>query len=60
MNETEQFGSSRREKLDDLLLPMLPAGLSEQQKHDKVKNLLTEMSLKDHTVICEWRGPGAL
>lgn len=56
----QQFGSASRENLDNLLKPMLPAGLTDQQKRDKVKNLLTEMRSKDEAVICEGRGPAAV
>lgn len=59
MNDVK-FGSSKRENLDKLLLPMQPAGLSEQQKRDRVKNPLTEMRVKDQTIICEGRGPAAI
>lgn len=54
------FEGSKRENLDNLLLPMLPAGLKEKQKRDKVKNLLTEMRVKDQTVSCIGRGPAAV
>lgn len=60
LTHLQQFGSANRENLDNLLTPMLPAGLTEKQKRDKVKNLLTEMRSRDETVICEGRGPAAL
>ena len=60
LTHLQQFGSGSRENLDNLLKPMLPAGLTAQQKRDKVKNLLTEMRSKDKTVICEGRGPAAV
>lgn len=55
-----QFDGSKRENLDNLLLPMLPAGLTEKQKRDKVKNLLTEIRVKDQTVSHEDQGPAAV
>lgn len=60
LSHLKQFGSGSRENLDNLLMPMLPAGLAEKQKHDRVKNLLTEMRSRDETVICEGRGLAAL
>jgi len=54
-----KFGTASREKLDTLLMDMLPAGLGEQQKRNKVKNLLTEMRALDRSIICEGRGPAA-
>lgn len=60
LTHLQQFGSGSRENLDNLLQPMLPAGLTGKQKSDKVKNLLTEMRSKDETVICEGRGPAAV
>ncbi len=60
LSQLRQFEGSKRENLDNLLLPMLPAGLTEKQKRDKVKNLLTEMRVKDQTVSCIGRGPAAV
>lgn len=60
LSQLRQFDGSKRENLDNLLLPMLPAGLTEKQKRDKVKNLLTEMRVKDQTVSCIGRGPAAV
>lgn len=54
-----QFKTTTREKLDALLVPMLPVGLSAEQKRNKVKNLLTEMRTKDHLITCEGKGPKA-
>lgn len=60
LNHLEQFESATREKFDALLMPMLPSGLTEKQKRDRVKNLLSEMRNKDKTITCEGRGPGAV
>lgn len=60
LSHLRQFQPTSREDLDNLLMPMLPAGLTEQQKRDKVKNLLTEMRAKDGTVYSEGRGPAAV
>ena len=60
LSHLRQFAPTSREDLDNLLIPMLPAGLTEQQKRDKVKNLLSEMRAKDGTICCEGRGPAAV
>lgn len=54
-----KFGTATREKLDSLLMDMLPKGLTEKQKRDKVKNLLTEMRATDGQILCEGKGPAA-
>lgn len=60
LSHLQKFHSSSREKLDNLLVPMLPTGLTDKQKRDKVKNLLTEMRAKDQSLICDGRGPAAV
>ncbi|MGO9545725.1 MAG: RNA-binding domain-containing protein [Rhodomicrobium sp.] len=55
-----RFGTATRPKLDDLILPMLPSGLSNEQKVSRVKNLLLEMRTKDQSIVSEGRGPGAI
>lgn len=60
LSHLQQFQTSSRENLDNLLIPMLPAGLTNQQKRDKVKNLLTEMRARDLSVYSEGRGPAAV
>lgn len=54
-----RFGDASRENLNSLLMPILPSGLSEQQKRNKVMNLLTEMRANDQTVHCIGKGPAA-
>ncbi|MGE5502208.1 MAG: RNA-binding domain-containing protein [Ignavibacteriales bacterium] len=54
-----KFGTATREKLDSLLMDMLPQGLTAKQKRNKVTNLLTEMRARDGTIICEGKGPAA-
>lgn len=39
----KKFGKISREKIEELIMPMLAADLTEKQKRDKVKNLLSEM-----------------
>ena len=38
-----KFGPASRKDIDDLLLPLLSSILTDQQKRDKVKNLLTKL-----------------
>ena len=59
LDHLAEFGTATREKLDGLLMDMLPAGLTDDQKRNKVKNLLTEMRATDGTIICEGKGPAA-
>jgi ATP-dependent DNA helicase RecG len=59
LDHLERFGEATRNKLEALLLPMLAAGLSDRQKRDRVKNLLSEMRSKDGSIISEGFGPGA-
>ncbi|MDB5096421.1 MAG: transcriptional regulator [Cyanobacteria bacterium RYN_339] len=55
----QRFPAATRRKLDDLLGPLLPDGLSPEQKENKVKNLLAEMQVDDGTVTVDGKGPGA-
>ncbi|MBF0159943.1 MAG: putative DNA binding domain-containing protein [Magnetococcales bacterium] len=59
LDHLTEFGSASRAKLDNLLVDMLPAGLTTQQKRNKVINLLMEMRIKDQSIICEGRGLAA-
>ena len=54
-----KFGEANRENLNSLLIPMLPTGLTDEQKRNKVMNLLTEMRATDHSILCEGKGPAA-
>lgn len=54
-----KFGTATRDKLDSLLIDMLPKGLTDKQKRDKVKNLLTEMRATDGLILCQGKGPTA-
>ena len=58
LDHMERFGEATRAKLDDLLLPMMAAGLSDKQKRDRVKNLLSEMRTKDGSIVSNGFGPG--
>lgn len=55
----DRFATATRPDLDNLLIPMMPAHLSETQGRNRVKNLLSEMSSKDGTIVSEGKGPGA-
>ncbi len=56
----DRFKSVSKAKLEELLTPTMASDLSEKQKQDRVKNLLSEMSSKDHSIKSEGRGPGAV
>jgi ATP-dependent DNA helicase RecG len=43
LSHLKTFGGVTRDKLDELIVPMLPKSLTEKQKSDRVKNLLSEM-----------------
>lgn len=59
LDHLAKFGTATREKLNTLLLDMQPQGLTDKQKRDKVKNLLTEMRSKDGLIVCDGKGPAA-
>lgn len=54
-----KFGQATRENLNDILMQVLPVGLSDEQKRHKVMNLLAEMRKTDGSVLCEGKGPAA-
>lgn len=54
-----KFGEASRESLNNLLIPGLPTGLTDEQKRNKVMNLLTDMRAKDRSILCEGKGPAA-
>lgn len=56
----DRFTTATRTKLEDLLIPMMPASLSDRQKRNRVKNLLSEMSGKDQEIVSNGKGPGAV
>ncbi|MFC5300889.1 RNA-binding domain-containing protein [Azospira restricta] len=60
LSHLRQFQPISRKKLADLLIPMLPDGLTDQQKIDRVRNLLAEMRARDGTVCSEGKGPTAV
>lgn len=46
----KEFGPASRKEIDRLLLEKLPDILSQQQKENKIRNLLQEMSKKDKSI----------
>lgn len=56
IEQIREFGPSTREQLEDLLFQVLPKGLDEVKKRNRVINLLTEMRSKDLTVISQRHG----
>jgi len=57
LQHLREFGPAPRVRLEELLFEMLPAGLTEKKKRNKVKNLLTEMRAKDKTIKRIGKGP---
>ncbi|HKD25968.1 MAG TPA: hypothetical protein VKC66_08605, partial [Xanthobacteraceae bacterium] len=56
-----KFGPASPEQINKMLLPKLPSILDEQQRKDKVRNLLQEMSKKDASIRnIGKRGKGAI
>ena len=58
ISHLRSFGPTPRQQVEELLLPKLPEILTDQQKRDKVKNLLTEMR-KLGILKSNGLGPGA-
>jgi ATP-dependent DNA helicase RecG len=56
----DRFGKASREEIDQALLAALPSGLSAVQKANRIKNLLSEMSSVDGTIVANRRGVGAV
>jgi len=56
----DRFGKATREDIEQALLEAMPAGLTAQQKANRVKNLLSEMSNKDKAIVANRRGVGAV
>lgn len=52
LQHIREFGPTPRAQFEELLFSMLPAVLSNEKKRNKVKNLLTEMRMKDKSVSC--------
>ncbi|MHB8165812.1 MAG: ATP-binding protein, partial [Sulfuricella sp.] len=59
ISHLKSFGPTPRQQIEELLLPKLPEVLTDQQKRDKVKNLLTEMR-KLGVLKSNGLGPGAV
>lgn len=57
----DEFGPATPEQINQLLLSRLPRALGEQQKKDKVRNLLQEMAKEDRSIRnIGKRGKGAI
>lgn len=52
LQHIREFGPTPRAQFEELLFSMLPAILSNEKKRNKVKNLLTEMRMKDKSLCC--------
>lgn len=59
LSHLKRFQHATRPKIDEILRPMLPSLLSDEQKATKVKNLFAEMKTKDKTIVSEGRGPAS-
>ena len=47
----QKFGSARKGKLEELLLPKISENLSEQQKKDKIKNILQSLKRENKIML---------
>jgi len=52
LQHIREFGPTPRAQFEELLFSMLPAVLGNDKKRNKVKNLLTEMRMKDKSIRC--------
>ena len=50
LQHLQQFGSASRADIDRLLYDKLSSALTDEQKTNQIRNLLTEMRAKDHTI----------
>lgn len=55
----KKFMRAVRPDIDSLLFPLLSDDLTDDQKRNKITNLLSEMKRKDHCIQSTGRGPGA-
>lgn len=55
----KEFDGVTRPKLEELVFPLLPIGLTDKQKSDRVKNLLSDMRRKG-LIWPDRAGPGAI
>jgi len=56
LQHLREFGPAPRVKLEELLFEMIPADLMEKKKRNKVKNLLTEMRVRDKSIKSKGQG----
>ncbi len=57
--QIQQSGGAKRDTLEDLIAPLLPAALTKKQKSDRVKNLLSEMK-RENLISPDRNGRGAV
>jgi ATP-dependent DNA helicase RecG len=55
----DKFGRASRDEINQALLTAMPAGLTAEQKSNRIKNLLSEMSVRDGLIEANRRGVGA-
>jgi ATP-dependent DNA helicase RecG len=55
----KELGGIKRDTFEDLIVPLLPVALTEKQKSDRVKNLLSEMK-RDNLISPDRPGRGAI
>lgn len=60
ISHLRKFKQATREELEKVLLDKLPDVLDEKQKRNKIKNLLTDLRVKENRVQASRRGPGAV
>ena len=60
MGHLSSFKKVTRSKLDELVFPLLPSDLTDEQRKRRVENLLREMRAKDGTIAPEGRGPSTI
>ena len=56
----DKFGRAGREEINQTLQAAMPSVLSAEQKANRIKNLLSEMSFKDKSIEASRRGVGAI
>ncbi len=55
----DRFGKASRDEINQTLMAAMPAGLTAPQKANRIKNLLSDMSARDGSIMANRRGVGA-
>jgi ATP-dependent DNA helicase RecG len=55
----DRFGKASRDEINQTLMAAMPAGLTAQQRVNRIKNLLSDMSARDGLIVANRRGVGA-